>query len=283
MPNPTTLIAYSDASYNHPNAARPDEPLLHTVATYITTDIYWRRFRKEWLLELSKKGMQSFHMTDFEHARNAILTNKPLSRKSPYRGWAVEDFKPFLQRLHRVINRKSSYGSYRMGGFISSLVKSDFDSSVPEDLKNHVSCKSHYIFNMITNFENIARWANPRNIPLPIHYVFAGGDHGEAGNLEGLFRFFWKNEQIRKHLRLTKEYAPNCYEIKWAKQELEIQAADIAAFEFNKAQLTKAKLGKLEDADVRRSLVNLWRTRHEAKLWTAPEMSKAFKKWKLRG
>lgn len=268
---------FYDASSNPWSAKRPDAPLLHTVGCYIAHVDDWRRFRKEWRIELGKSGFEFFHMTDFEYAQNEIINGRELSTKNPYHGWSKDDFVPFLKRLHRVINRKKSDGSYRMQAFISSLVKPDYDKTLPDALKDEPGCRSHYMFNVANTMESIAQWANKHTYYDPIHYVFAGGD-GEGGNLEKWFVSCWENDNLRKHFRLSKSYSHMPYDIARMKDEPALQAADIAAYEFNKVALEVAERGGLDIPikELRKSLSSLCQADHNGLLLRDQELAKAF-------
>ena len=154
------LIAYFDASYNHPSATRPDPALLHTVGAYIGHVDDWRKFRKEWRLELGKKGLTDFHMNKYERALSDTTQDRELKQANPYNGWQREDFAPFLQRLHAVLRRKNANGFARLEGIGVSIRKADFDSMLPAELKVDEGCKSHYIFNVAANMGHVGAWAN---------------------------------------------------------------------------------------------------------------------------
>jgi hypothetical protein len=271
------LTVYSDASYNHSTASSPDPRLLHTVGAYIATRTNWRRFRKEWKRELDKKGLDHFHMTDFEYAQSAIRSGRTLRATHPYYGWKGDEFVPFLRRLHGVINRKDSNGQFRMRAFIASLVRPDFDKTLPAELQDEPGCKSHYLFNVVMVMEQIAQWADSEGYHDPIHYVFAGGD-GEGANLENWFNHCWSSETARKRFRLSNGYSRIGYDIEWMKDEPALQAADIAAYEFNKLALKAAERGgfEIDENELRKSLLNLSRTAHRGGLLTEMELRKAF-------
>jgi hypothetical protein len=270
------LTVYFDASSNPRSDKRPNALLLHTVGGYVASVEDWRRFRKEWREELAKKGLEFFHMTDFEYAKNEVTNGRALSAKNPYYGWSKEDFVPFLKRLHGVINRRKSDGSYRMEAFISSLVKPDFDKTKlerPDDL----SWASYYMFNAASSIGRIAQWADVHDYHDPIHYIFAGGD-GEGSNLERWFVAAYKDEKLRRRFRLGKGYSHLPYEIQMMKGEPALQAADIAAFEFNKLALEIAEKGgpDIPLSELRRSLSSLCKADSQGVLLRSEEMADAF-------
>jgi hypothetical protein len=271
------LTVYSDASYNQPTSANPNPILLHTVGAYMATREDWRKFRREWKKELDKRGVNDFHANKFERARSDTIAGRHLSKNNPYCGWVSDDFVPFQRRLQDVINRKRKDGTFRTGGFIASVVKADFDKTLPSELKNDPGSRSHYIFNVVMIMEKIAAWAEDNRYYDPIHYVFAGGD-GEGGNLENWFDDCFRNKAARNRYRLSKGYSRIGYSIEWAQKEPALQAADMAAYEFNKVSLLAAEKGRMVTEDeVRKSLLNLCRTRHEGMLLTERELVPSFK------
>ncbi|HEU0144136.1 MAG TPA: hypothetical protein VFQ47_05065 [Nitrososphaera sp.] len=270
------VTAYFDATYNHP---KPDStpPAVHTVAAYVATRDNWRRFRKEWRGELDKKGLKYFHMTDFEYARSQAVAGKEIPKRSKFYGWLKDEFVPFQQRLHKVINRKDKNGIYRLEASISAVIKSDFDETLPDELKGDVQCSSYFIFNVITVIKGIALWADRNNYRDPIHYVFSGGD-GENGNLERLFADMWHDPIAKPWFRLSKDYSGKPYSIEPMKGEPALQAADIAAYELHKAELEWIARGYVDMplSELRKSLSSLARTSHYGWLYRKKELAESF-------
>jgi hypothetical protein len=253
------LIAYFDASYNHPSSTRPDSPLLHTVGGYVGLAEDWRKFRKEWRGELRKKGVPDFHMNKYEKALSETIHGRELRPSDPYYGWPREDFTPFLQRLHNVLRRKNADGLPRLEGIGQSIKKADFDSMLPDELKDDPGCKSHFMFNIASNIAHVAMWATHNKYSDEIHYVFDAGD-GEDGNIARFFDSLWEYEKARKWFRLTKEIASTGYELRAAQVEPSIQAADIAAYEFNKLAMHCLENNyDIDEQTARKSVVNLCR------------------------
>src|SRR6266508_1718594 len=89
------VTAYFDASHNQPKADCAD-PLVYTVACYFATKENWDKVRKEWKIELGKKGLTSFHMNKFPYARSQSIAGRELSKSNPYYGWPKDDFDAFL-------------------------------------------------------------------------------------------------------------------------------------------------------------------------------------------
>jgi hypothetical protein len=176
-----------------------------------------------------------------------------------------------------VINRKNNDGRYRLAAFTSSLVKSDFDRTLPDELRDDPECKSYYIFNVANVMKMIARWSSGGAIYDPIHYIFAGGD-GESNNIEKWFDYCWSDQQSRDYFRLSKGYTRMGYDIQWMKAEPALQAADIAAYEFNKVAIKVTEKGDndIPVAEMRKSLPVLCRAEHYSFTLTEESLPGAF-------
>ena len=275
------LTVYFDATYNQPSKSRPNQPILHGVGCYLARYEDWKRFRREWRIELGKKGLPYFHMTDFERAKALVKAGKPLEESSHYYGWSVDEFEAFQKRLYRHINRQRPDGTYRVVAFNSSLIKTDFDKTRPAELKNDPECKSHYIFNVANLMKGIARWCNENSVRDPIHYIFSDGDK-EGNNLYNWFKHCWQYETSRKYYHLSKGYSrlgPNVsYDTQFMEGEPALQAADIVAYEMNKIAIEIAERGHANIllAELRKTLPFLCKADHFGRTLREPELKAAF-------
>jgi hypothetical protein len=274
------MTAYLDASLNKPSPTRPNPPLIHTVGGYLALYADWKKFRKEWRIELNKKDVPHFHMKDFEYAQAAIKRGEreKISRKNPFKNWDEGEFVPFQNRLYGVINRKNKDGEYRMASFNSSVVMADFDETLPDELKDDPECASYYIFNVANVMKQIALWCSSHIMyNHPIHYIFAGGDK-EGSNIENWFDYCWNSEQDKNYFRLNKGYTRMGYDIQWMQAEPALQAADVAAFEFNKVALKVVEWGggDIPKSEMRKSLSPLCRAEHYSYTLTKEVLPGAF-------
>lgn len=271
------LTVYLDATRNWPLPSAQD-PIIQGLSAYIGTQYNWRKFRKEWRIELAKKDLEFFHMTDFNYARNLLEHGKPIPKTNPHYGWTVQEMDAFLNRLHRTINRKDRRGEYRLESFTSGLIQSDFDETRPAEIQNNVQCSSYYIFNVVQILKQIAFLSEKSKTDTdPIHYIFAGGD-GEGGRLQKLFKEMWDDSVAYDLFRLGKSYSAMPYSIKEAKTEPALQAADIAAFEMNKAQLIW-RANEFKDTpldEFRKSLAALGRSKHWGLFYQAEQLRESF-------
>jgi len=231
--------AYFDAALTSPRS-RDDFP-VHTVAVYLAKQDDWRKIRKEWKRDLG--NVPYFHMTDFEFAYNRAKRGKPIPSTSPYHGLEESDFLPLLNRVHKIIARRNRQGEPRIQAFASHVVKSAFDTLRPAELATDPHCASYYIFNVSALMKTIRNWMHERNIDEPVHYIFAGGDAGEVGYLNGLFDDLFADLGRAHRFRLNKGFGKVGYDIGWMKAEPAIQAADIGCYELHKNVLLWIEMG----------------------------------------
>lgn len=259
------LTAYFDAANDPTVKGRPDRPLLQSVGCWMGYRDDWNRFRREWKAELERHGVGYFHATDFEWSLNQVINEKELPKDDFYYGWAKEDFLAFQKRLYRVLNRKRPDGEYRLVAFASNVHKADFDSKLPNELKGDPECQSYYIFNIANLMKQMAFWCN-RHFKhyqrTPMHYIFAGGDVGEASNLHAWFDHCWNDDGDRYYYRLSKGYTSMGYDTQWMKGEAALQAADVATFELSKLGVEIAVRGhsNIPLDELRKSLPVLFHT-----------------------
>lgn len=270
------IVVYFDATYNQPFKGSP-EPVMHSLGAYSGKAENWIKFRKEWCRELEKHGLEFFHMTDYEWAKNQVKKGKELPTKNPYKGWQLADFEPFLKRLHNVINRKNKYGKYRLESWTSTVLQKDFDETIPPELVRDVQCSSPYIFNVVQVLKAIHQFAKIKDTE-PIQYVFSGGD-GEGSRLGALFDDMWKSPVAKSIFKLDKGYARLPYEIQAMKATPALQAADIAAYEMQKFALRAHEMGYPRSASkrlFRPELISLGQADHGVWIYRAKELRISF-------
>lgn len=217
------LTIYLDESYSHPPA-----PLVYTVAGYISTDIEWRKFQKEWRRELDKAGIDFFHMTNYE------------SRVKEYEDWSNEKRIEVLRRLHRTIHRRV------LTGFAASVVVADYNELINPSIR--MGFGEPHEFAVIACMKHIRLWSNTRGHHEPIAYVLeSGSDRQKIVNRS--FQHAYMDEEKRREYRIGS----------WTfadKRDLNpLQAADILAYENTKEMCRR--LDKNTTRPVRRSIQNL--------------------------
>jgi hypothetical protein len=280
------LTTYFDATEDPTVKDRPDRPLLHGVTCYLAYKPDWDRFQRKWAKALDEKGLEFFHMKDFEFARNKILKDEPLpshKKFDAYRTWKLDDFTLFQDRLHRISNAKAGDGHYKMTAFTSAVYKAEFDAKLPEKLKDDPECQSYYIFNVANIMKAIAWWCNQHPIRYkrnPIHYIFAKGD-GEGNNLENWFDRCWAHESDRYLFRLSKGYSryPRPpYDMQWMEAEPALQAADVASFELSKIAVEVSLRGHTNIGfdELRKSIPGLCKAPHIGFTLRGQELEEAF-------
>jgi hypothetical protein len=150
------LAAYFDESYNHRTEKNPKDPLIYTVACCLSTVNRWKKFEKQWRLELNMAGVESFHMKDYE------------ARQGNYRDWSNEKRVKVLKRLHEIMKESILYGCS------VSLNKEDFDEKISDTpLFAHHFGKTYYDFNVRLCVKELNEWCDRYQYTDDLLYVFS--------------------------------------------------------------------------------------------------------------
>ena len=225
------LAAYFDESYNHRTARNPKDPLIYTVAGCLSTVARWKKFEKQWQLELNLAGVSAFHMKDYE------------ARQGEYRDWSNEQRVRVLKRLHKIIKGCMIYGC------AASLNCADFDEKIGSTprLANHFG-KTYYDFDVRLCVKELNEWCDRHQYTDKMLYVFSELNR-QGSALDRMFR------EVLASPALTHRYRTNDRWVKGSMKEcVPLQAADILAYELNKRAVNSASGGA---QFVRKSLYNL--------------------------
>lgn len=230
------VTAYFDESYASQN------PLVYTVAGYISTDRRWVKFQKEWLgllnHEVRKRWCEVygpekklfFHMTDFDNPYSKIYGDWPQKKRT----W-------FLKELHKVI--KKAY----IKSFSSGLVVADYNELTDEE---KYAMGSPHILVAVNCAKMVAEWANEENRQHPILYVFEKGNRYDAA-LGRLFNGL--NPEMKAFYRMTED---DGFAVKNKRDMPPLQAADVLARETRK-EVERRLQEPLNRRKMRESLKNL--------------------------
>lgn len=254
----TMYEAYFDAAINHPKKNSTEKKAC-TVYSYLASNDDWRKFSKEWHRELSKKGIEYFHMTDFEFAHSQLIGGRKVPDRNPFRDLPQKSFIPLLQELHKTIGRKTPAGFNRLAGHGCHVLYDAFMSLRPEELKNDPICSSPFVFCVTFTLRQIQAWAHNKGLREPIRYIFASGD-GENGNLNRLFQHLAADQYRVQSYHLYLESGAQGYELRSMKETPAIQAVDIACFESAKNYQNwtrKARPIHIPTSGIRKSLKHL--------------------------
>lgn len=223
------LVAYLDESYNQRTVRNPNDPLTYTVGCWLSTLEQWKKFNKKWRPALNSAGVEWFHMSEYE------------SRLKDYEFWPEIKRTGVIKRLHRIIK------DHTIQGVTVSVNCADFDAVMTDDWKR-VFGKTYYGFDVRMIMKFLAEWADEKNEPGPIHYVFAELN-GQGNELDKIFRVMLKHPNSKKWLRLGGMWTKGLM-----REVTQLQAADIVAYELNKRVVNHISTN---DKFVRKSLNNL--------------------------
>lgn len=231
------LTAYFDESYNHRTEKNPDDPLIYTVACWLSTAQKWLLFVKKWRFVLNKAGIEHFHMTDFE------------ARKREFETWSDSKRISVLRELHQVINDHVIFGCS------SSLNCGDYDELIGSTpILQRYFGRDYYEFNVRVCIKDLNDWCDQRNDHDSILYVFANLQK-QSSMLTSLFRDMTSSDALKKQYRTTGQWTQGSM-----REVVQLQAADIVAYELNKRAVNSAGKGP---KFIRKSLENL----HLSKIW----------------
>lgn len=205
------LTAYFDESYNHPNAKRPNEPLVYTVGCWLSTVDRWKRFGKRWQRILQEAGVDDFHMNKYE------------SRIKPYDQWSDAKRVRVLQQLWKAVS------DYTMFGCASMVHQAGWDAFIQRRPYLHDQFgRTPYGFDVMTAIGMINDWCDKNNQDGPIHYVFAHLK-GQGNALDHIFNTILKDREAKKAYRLTGMWTKGV-----AKYVSQLQGTDMLAYEYTK-------------------------------------------------
>jgi hypothetical protein len=242
------ITGYFDESYNHPTKSDPEPPLMYTVAGYISTVEKWDELIHLWNDHLQTKGVQEFHLTDYE------------KRKGVYEGWSNEERIAFYGKLQQFIRRKT------LKGFAMSLRRTDYDEVFTGMARERFG--SHHTFLVLMCMAEVTNWLKERRPDEQVLYVFEKG-FGFEGEVAELFKGFAENKKNSKAFRLSEPEA-----LAWGSKNLvPLQAADINAGESNKLAIRGVKKSEGKPVrDIRISLQRLAMSPHDYKYWRREDL-----------
>lgn len=226
----TMLTAYFDESYSHKTRTNPNQPLIYTVAGWISSVEGWRQLRKEWMKVLRQAQITDFHMKEYE------------SRLSIYEDWIENKRIKVLKRLHGLIKQHAFFGVN------ASVNVTAFDEIMTPDAKKHIG-RTPYGFDVRLCLRQVGFWADRNSVTEPIHYVFAH-NKGQGGELDWIFETCLNDPEVKDWFRLNGRWAKG-----FANEEPPLQAADIFAYEVNKHVVNFVALNR---RPTRKSFLNLY-------------------------
>jgi hypothetical protein len=211
---------YCDESYTYPPDSR-----LYTVAGYLSTDVQWSKFRKEWRRILEAERLDHFHMVDFQAC------------KPPFDSWSKDKRISFLTSLHSVIHKRT------IMSFATTADIEEFETLTSEQKKALVS---PHIFAAKNCMKTVGFWAAENIINYPvIAYIFEEGQPHQR-----------QLNQFVKTLTDEDTWFFRMASLTFAKKKLNpLQAADVVAYESTKE--IARKINPLNKRGARLSGINL--------------------------
>lgn len=234
----SVLTAYFDESYNHRTEKNPDEPLVYTVACWLSTAQKWLLFGKKWRFALSKYGLEFFHMTDYE------------ARRGEYGFWPESKRIGALKEFHCIMDKHTIFGCS------PSVICADYDALI-EPVPRYADYfgRTYYDFDVRVCMHKLKDWCNAHGYGGTVQYVFAGmAKQGSA--LDRMFREVLKEPEIKSRFRASGTWTKGLM-----REVVQLQAADIVAYEINKRVVNELNARKTGERKIRKSLDNMHLTR----------------------
>jgi hypothetical protein len=141
------LAGYFDDSGTHA------ESRTSVCAGYISSVEQWRQLTRNWEDINAVEPFLPFHTPDC------------LGGYEQFAGWSEERKYELMRKLIGVTNLRAKKG------FISAVVKQDYDKVIPDWLKARTG-KNHYTFCVWSCFGLISEWREKTRTTRPIQYVF---------------------------------------------------------------------------------------------------------------
>jgi len=227
------LEAYFDESYNHRTKAKPNEPLVGTIACWLSTVELWKKFNKRWRRALLELGIESFHMKDYE-ARQGIFGT-----------WQNKERIERLRQLHRIMKDQTIYGCSM------SVNVDDYERKIlsePEFARYFG--KSWYAYGIRGCIKQLAVWCDLSSYESADSIAYVFGEFPKQGaELDRLFKEMLGTPVEKKRYRVSATWTKGVM-----KEVVQLQAADVIAYELNKRAVNSISGGP---QFVRKSLDNL--------------------------
>jgi len=154
------ITVYFDDSGTHP------ESDVAVAACYVGEVDQWRALERDWQGARTAEGFEVFGMADI------------LGGKEKFRDWPEEKRDRLIRRLISVMQIRSRKG------FSYSVVKSEYDAVMTEQLKKRIG-RFHYSFAVRGCLAAIANWRREFDIIGPMEYVFDQMSQGK-GEIEAI-------------------------------------------------------------------------------------------------
>jgi len=241
------LTVYSDESGTHGDSAAT------VVACYVGHARQWQLFGKEWRGLLDSEGVEILHRVDLENFRGE------------FKGWTNERRIGFLQRAHTIIKSRT------IRGFAYAVVTADFKRVMNPVIEKALG--GIYGWCVHDCMVAVSKWARSTKRSEPIDYVLEDGADGVEG-VTRMFRFVAKDPVYREKCLL------GFWTFASKRQVIQLQAADVLAYEMYKDMVNNVVNGKLI---LRRSAKDLIRAPDRTNYWDEPKLRAYMDRAPMRG
>lgn len=210
------MTVYFDDSGTHKESE-------YAVAACFVSDVKrWLKLDNVWREVLSDAGIldDGFHMAEF------------VAREKPFVGWSES------KRKSVIVSLVDSINSNALGGFVSVVVKSDYDALVTGKLREKLG-RFHYTFAVQSCLAYLEVWRRQWYMDQPMDYEFDTVNEGKHEIID-LF-----DDIGKRKIATSFGIEPHGYGFRSSKRVFPLQAADILAWEGNKHMRDSQMGGKV--------------------------------------
>lgn len=233
------LYAYFDESGTHAGSK------VIAIAGWLAPESMWIKFQREWKRVLDSKGIEYFHMNEYEHGDPGV---KP-EPQPPY-NWDKAERITFLRRLIDIVRNRTQF----------SVSFATDTSDYPALAARVVAPPSAYAWCATRCLKGIVQWCEYQGHAEPIAYVFEDGA-GHNGELEKLRDDIMGSAELKAYYRMGS--------LGFADKETlnPLQAADMLAYEIYK-EMDNFHVPESESRKLRGSMRALLTSRnHQAQFY----------------
>ena len=184
---------------------------IAVAGCYIATVEQWEHFKRNWQEVNEREHFGVFHMSDF------------VAKKKQF---ALPEWQDETKRNRTIRALISTIKTRAQIGFSAAVVKSSFDEVITQELRDRFG-SNHYALAIRLCVGLVDKWREKYDYREPIQYVFDRQTEGK-GDIDEMFRIYvsGKGDALRRY-----GIYPDCWSFQDKAQVVQLQAADIWAYE----------------------------------------------------
>ena len=200
------LTLYCDDSGTHADSD------IAVAACFISPVEQWKKFAKQWKKIAQQEGFDVFHTADFNARQQQFASPEWQDNGKRNRTYRA---------LIDTIKQRT------MVGLGVAVEKAGYDQIVPAAIRDRIG-KNHYTFALYICMGFIKKWREEARVTEPIQFVFDRVSKGK-GEIDSYFETLVSGGD---HARVHFGVQGKCWSFRDKAEAVQLQAADIWAYEF---------------------------------------------------